>query len=101
MLWPVQQSGAADVILTLGLLSKQHIGHTPVSLHKDIYSQQSNIKPGYCLGELHWLQISSQRNLGIDMKDPCVNNVKKSEMAKTLVDMTDYDIGKSNIFTSI
>ena len=35
MLWPVQQSGAAvkhnDIIVTLGLLSKQHVTHTPIS----------------------------------------------------------------------
>jgi hypothetical protein len=35
LLWPVQQLGAAvelnDVIVTLGLLSKQHIMHTPIS----------------------------------------------------------------------
>ena len=26
----------------------------------------------------HWLQISNQRNLGIEMKDPCVINVRKN-----------------------
>ena len=35
LLWPVRQSGAAvkhnDVILTLCLLSKQHVSHTPIS----------------------------------------------------------------------
>ena len=35
LLWPVWQSGAAvehnDVILTLGLLSKQYVAHTPTS----------------------------------------------------------------------
>ena len=35
LLWPVRQLGAAvehnDVILTLGLLSKQHVAHTPIS----------------------------------------------------------------------
>ena len=35
LLWPVRQLGAAvkhnDVIVTLGLLSKQHVGHTPIS----------------------------------------------------------------------
>ena len=35
LLWPVQQSGAAvkhnDIIVTLGLLSKQQVAYTPVS----------------------------------------------------------------------
>ena len=35
LVWPVRQSGAAvehnDIILTLGLLSKQHVAHTPIS----------------------------------------------------------------------
>ena len=35
LFWPVWQSGAAveynDIILTLGLLSKQHVAHTPIS----------------------------------------------------------------------
>ena len=35
LFWPVWQSGAAveynDIILTLGLLSKQHVAHTPIT----------------------------------------------------------------------
>ena len=35
LVWPVRQSGAAvehnDVTVTLGLLNKQHIAHTPIS----------------------------------------------------------------------
>ena len=35
LLWPVRQSGAAvehnDIIVTLGLPSKQHVTHTPIS----------------------------------------------------------------------
>ena len=47
LLWPVRQSGAAvehiDVILTLGLLSKQHVSHTPIS-HVSLISQHMELK---------------------------------------------------------
>ena len=46
LLWPVQQSWAAvehnDVILTLGLLSKQHVAHTAIS-HVSLLSIMRNI----------------------------------------------------------
>ena len=46
LLWPVLQSGAAvehnDIILTLGLLSKQHIAHSPIGIsHISLENTQS------------------------------------------------------------
>ena len=52
LLWPVRQSGAAvkhnDVTLTLGLLSKQHIAHTPtIHVFFDCFQQEFMAQTGF------------------------------------------------------
>ena len=53
LLWPVRQSGAAvehnDFIVTLGLLNKQHIMHTPISHVSLVVSYFTYLERKYAL----------------------------------------------------